>query len=101
MLFSPVFDHPHLFAFDAGWSSHICQVHRLRKIWMMVMVIIIMNNININVTTKQIKIIVITIIIIVKVMVMMMKVVLIFVDKPHVRSDGLLSEERWDKIGNI
>ena len=65
------------------------------------MVIIMMNNININVTTKQIMIVVITIIIIVKVMVMMMKVVLIFVDKPYVRSDGLLSEERWDKIGNI
>ena len=29
------------------------------------------------------------------------EVVLVFVDKPHVRSDGLLSEERWDKIGNI
>ena len=60
-----------------------------------------MNNININVTTKQIMIVVIIIIIIVKVMVMMMKVVLIFVGKPYVRSDGLLSEERWDKIGNI
>ena len=63
------------------------------------MVINMANNININVTTKQIMIVVITII--VKVMVMMMKVVLIFVDKPYVRSDGLLSEERWDKIGNI
>ena len=99
MFFSPVFDHPRLFAFDVGWSSRICQVHELKNIWMMVMVIIMMNNININVTTKQIMIVVITII--VKVMVMMMKVVLIFVDKPYVRSDGLLSEERWDKIGNI
>ena len=29
------------------------------------------------------------------------EVVLVFVDKPYVRSDGLLSEERWDRIGNI
>ena len=46
-------------------------------------------------------IIVIIIIIIFILVVMIMKVALIFVDKPHVRSDGLLSEERWDKIGNI
>ena len=96
-----MFDHPHLFAFDVGWSSHICQVHELRKIGMMVMAIIMMNDIIIIFTSKQIMIIVFTVIIIVILVVMTMKVVLIYVDKPHVRSDGLLSEERWDKIGNI
>ena len=73
MFFSPVFDHPHLFAFDAGWSSHICQVHRWRKIWMMVKVIIMINDIIITFTSKQIMIIVFTIINIVLLVVMMMK----------------------------
>ena len=68
---------------------------------MMVKVIIMINDIIITFTSKQIMIIVITIIIIVILVVMTMKVVLIYVDKTHVRSDGLLSEERWDKIGNI
>ena len=76
MFFSPVFDHPRLFAFDVGWSSRICQVHELKNIWMMVMVIIMTNSIIIIVITKQIMITVITIIIIVLVMVMTMKVVL-------------------------